>query len=112
MLLLPCCVGSKHETKEADCMDTDGNPDGVLCVYRKHICCRRKLWRTGGKRCKLLSEKDDVIQDPALHWAVRAAMNITGEKRKLTKEDVASSYVKYISYEQSSHPENFTGWKE
>lgn len=56
-------------------------------------------------------EKDDVIQDPALHWAVRAAMNITGEKRKLTKEDVASSYVKYISYEQSSHPENFTDWK-
>lgn len=56
-------------------------------------------------------EKDDVIQDPALHWAVRAAMNITWEKRKLTKEDVASSYVKYISYEQSSHPENFTDWK-
>lgn len=56
-------------------------------------------------------EKDDVIQDLALHWAVRAAMNITGEKRKLTKEDVASSYVKYISYEQSSHPENFTDWK-
>lgn len=56
-------------------------------------------------------EKDDVIQDPALHWAVRAAMNITGEKRKLTREDVASSYVKYISYEQSSHPENFTDWK-
>lgn len=56
-------------------------------------------------------EKDDVIQDPALHWAVRAAMNITGEKRKLTKADVASSYVKYISYEQSSHPENFTDWK-
>lgn len=56
-------------------------------------------------------EKDDVIQDPALHWAVRAAMNITGEKRKLTKEDVTSSYVKYISYEQSSHPENFTDWK-
>lgn len=56
-------------------------------------------------------EKDDVIQDPALHWAVRAAMNIIGEKRKLTKEDVASSYVKYISYEQSSHPENFTDWK-
>ena len=56
-------------------------------------------------------EKDDVIQDPALHWAVRAAMRSTGEKRKLTKEDVASSYVKYISYEQSSHPENFTDWK-
>lgn len=56
-------------------------------------------------------EKDDVIQDPALHWAVRAAMNATGQKLKLTKEDVGSSYVKYISYEQSSHPENFRDWK-
>ena len=56
-------------------------------------------------------EKDDVIQDPALHWAIRAAMNATGQKLKLTKEDVGSSYVKYISYEQSSHPENFVDWK-
>lgn len=55
-------------------------------------------------------EKDDVIQDPALHWAVRAAMQCTSEKKKLTKEDVASSYVQYISYEQSAHPENFGDW--
>lgn len=55
-------------------------------------------------------EKDDVIQDPALHWAIRAAMQCTGEKKKLTKEDVGSSYVQYISYEQSSHPENFGDW--
>lgn len=55
-------------------------------------------------------EKDDVIQDPALHWAVRAAMQCTGERKKLTKEDVESSYVQYISYEQSAHPENFGDW--
>ncbi len=55
-------------------------------------------------------EKDDVIQDPALHWAIRAAMQCTGEKKKLTKEDVGSSYVQYISYEQSAHPENFGDW--
>lgn len=55
-------------------------------------------------------EKDDVIQDPALHWAIRAAMQCTGEKKKLTKADVGSSYVQYISYEQSAHPENFGDW--
>ena len=86
----------------------------ILMVF---CACTGSIYAAGAN-CGGLEEKDvfypeddDVIQDPALHWAVRAAMNITGEKRKLTKEDVASSYVKYISYEQSFHPENFTDWK-
>ena len=93
-----------------------------LSVIISGIMIATMIWtgnvRAAGSNCGGLEEvdvfypeKDDVIQDPALHWAIRAAMNATGQKLKLTKEDVGSSYVKYISYEQSSHPENFVDWK-
>ena len=58
-----------------------------------------------------IPEKDDVIQDPVLHWAVRSAMNKISSRDKLTVEDVGSEYVKYISFEQSNHPENFVDWE-
>lgn len=59
---------------------------------------------------------DEAIQDPALHWAVRAAMNsINLNGQKLTKEMVGSTAVKDISFEQCAHPEDFIGkdeWKD
>lgn len=52
-------------------------------------------------------EADEVIQDPALHWAVRAAMNSIQGGVKLTASMVGNTSVKNISYEMCAHPEDF-----
>ena len=61
-------------------------------------------------------EPDEAIQDPVLHWAVRAAMNsVNLNGQKLTKEMVASSAVRDISFAQCANPDNFLGkeeWKD
>ena len=56
-------------------------------------------------------EKEDVVPDPILNWAIRSAMNKNDEKFVLTREDVASSAVQYIFYESSSNPDGFKNWK-
>lgn len=56
-------------------------------------------------------EKEDVVPDPILNWAIRSAMNKNDEKFVLTREDVASSAVQYIFYESSSNPNGFKNWK-
>ena len=84
----------KKETVGDYFRDNDSDND----MDRKCPGGRLKPWRLRKGYDVFYPEKDDVIQDPALHWAIRAAMNATGQKLKLTKEDVGSSYVKYISY--------------
>ena len=56
--------------------------------------------------------EDEVIQDPALHWAVRSAMNAIKARPKLTAEMVGDPSVKNISYEQCNHPEDFEQWTQ
>ena len=56
-------------------------------------------------------EKEDVVPDPILNWAIRSAMSKNDQKLVLTKEDVASSTVQYIFYESSSNPNGFKNWK-
>lgn len=67
--------------------------------------------------CGGLVEKDvytpepyEVIQDPILHWAVRAAMNSIEGGVKLTEDMVGSPSVQNISYELCNHPEDFADW--
>ncbi len=55
-------------------------------------------------------DPDEVIQEPALHWAIRAGLNAVQARPKLTKELVGS--VQYINYEQLAHPEDFATWEE
>ncbi len=50
---------------------------------------------------------EEVIRDPILHWAVRAAMNSIQSGVKLTAEMVGDKSVKNISYELCAHPEDF-----
>ena len=42
--------------------------------------------------------EDEVIKDPALHWAVRSSLNAIKDRPKLTAELVGSKQVKNISY--------------
>lgn len=53
---------------------------------------------------------DEVIKDPILHWAIRAAMNAIKSDVKLTADMVGDASVKDISYELCAHPEDFANW--
>lgn len=50
---------------------------------------------------------EEVVQDPILHWAIRAAMNSIKGGIKLTADVVGDKSVKDISYELCAHPEDF-----
>ena len=51
--------------------------------------------------------EEEVVKDPILHWAIRAAMNSIQGGVKLTADIVADKSVKDISYELCAHPEDF-----
>lgn len=51
--------------------------------------------------------EEEVIKDPILHWAIRAAMNSIQGSIKLTADVVGDKSVKNISYELCAHPEDF-----
>ena len=51
--------------------------------------------------------EEEVIKDPILHWAIRAAMNSIQGNIKLTADVVGDKSVKNISYELCAHPEDF-----
>ena len=53
--------------------------------------------------------KDEVVQDPILHWAIRAAMNSIKGDIKLTEEVLADKSLNYISFSQGAHSEDFEG---
>ena len=61
------------------------------------------LWEPG---------KDEVIQDPILHWAIRSSLNAikTEPRIKLTSNIVGT--VKEISYSLCAHPDDFEGWSK
>lgn len=53
---------------------------------------------------------EDVIKDPALHWAVRSTLNAIKDRPVLTKELVGSNQVRNISYALCAHEEDFKDW--
>ncbi|MDY3122122.1 leucine-rich repeat domain-containing protein [Suipraeoptans intestinalis] len=53
---------------------------------------------------------EEVVKNPALHWAVRASLNAVKEHVKITPEVMEE--VKHLSYAQLNHPENFSKWKQ
>ena len=55
---------------------------------------------------------DEVIKDPALHWAIRSTLNAIKARPKLTAELVGSKQVMNISYALCAHPEDFEGWEK
>lgn len=54
--------------------------------------------------------EDEVIRDPALHWAIRSTLNSIKARPKLTAELVGDKRVQNISYALCAHPEDFEGW--
>ncbi|MDY3122124.1 leucine-rich repeat domain-containing protein [Suipraeoptans intestinalis] len=54
--------------------------------------------------------ENEVIRDPALHWAVRASLNAIKEPIQMTPEILKG--VRHLSYAQCNHPENFATWKQ
>ena len=57
-------------------------------------------------------DADEVIRDPALHWAIRSALNSikADPPLKLTAEVVGGRQVQNISYSLCAHKEDFEGW--
>lgn len=56
--------------------------------------------------------EDEVIKDPALHWAVRSCLNAIKDRPKLTADLVGSKQAQNISYALCAHAEDFAGWKK
>lgn len=54
--------------------------------------------------------EDEVIKDPVLHWAIRAALNSIKDAPVLTEDIVGARQVETISYELCAHPEDFDTW--
>lgn len=54
--------------------------------------------------------EEEVIKDPVLHWAVRAALNSIKNAPALTADVVGSKQLQDVSYEQCAHPEDFKDW--
>ena len=56
--------------------------------------------------------EDEVIKDPVLHWAIRAALNSIKNAPPLTAEVVGDKQVQDIYYEHCAHPEDFKDWTQ
>ncbi|MGN1166536.1 MAG: leucine-rich repeat domain-containing protein [Lachnospiraceae bacterium] len=56
--------------------------------------------------------EEEVIKDPVLHWAIRAALNSIKNAPLLTAEVVGNKQVQDISYELCAHPEDFKDWRQ